>query len=248
MAEWNYGTYVDRDLAYWAMTGIQGVYAYPSGDPGTANITMYTIPHLRGTGYDPVSALGTDWTAGSSTATNDVEYLFKNLPETEITGGTLTYNLAFTITGIPVEEGDRFRIPVGALTLEMIDGTNYPGGPPVKCSPYLFGRFIEYLFGMEPLPTEERYLGLHDSEVEIAGGGYARYHLVGGTYASFDGRQLAFYDVPTATIDGWGIYDAPTGGNLLLYGSYEQAQNAVAGDAFLHRINAATSFTVLDVL
>lgn len=239
-----WGSYLSLDVSNWVIIGLVGPYVF-ADNPGASAIQMGTIPHTRGSGFDPVSILGTDWTIGSSTAVNDEEFLYTNLPEAELTYGSFQSTFTFDITPTDIEEGDRFRIPVGAFTLEIIDGTNYSGGPPVECSSYLFGRVIKWLFGMEDLPTEDRYLGLHDSGVEISGGGYTRYHFAG--FYQFD-ESLAFYSVPTATIDGWGIYDAPTGGNLLISGSYETAWDVVSGDAFIHRVHAADSFLTLDIL
>lgn len=244
-AGWLYGSYTARDVANWAIGGLAAVYSFPDA-PGESRLTMSPIPHTRGSGFDPVGILGTDWTIDDTSAVNDEEFLFLNLPETELTLASFQDNLYFDITPAPIEEGDRFRVPVGGLTLEVVDGTNYSGGPAVKASPYLVERFIKYMFGMEDLPNEERYLGLHDSGVEISGGGYSRYHFV--TYYSFDSAQLGFYSLPSATIDGWGIYDAPTGGNLLLSGSYEVAQDVEVGDAFIHRIHAVNSFLQLEIL
>lgn len=113
-------------------------------------------------------------------------------------------------------------------------------------SDYLENKFLEYVLrsGTFASPTSV-YLGLFTATPNDAGGGtevasanaYARKQLTGAFDAASAGAtaNTATITFPTATgvwglITSIGIFDAPTGGNLLFYGSFSSSLQVDTGD------------------
>lgn len=99
---------------------------------------------------------------------------------------------------------------------------------------YLPDKVINLIFsGQEFKPPESLWLALFVSTGEVVGGGYARVNVTGKFDLSSGGmtknnQQIQFV-TPTigwGTVTAAGIYDAETGGNLLVYGELENAFNA----------------------
>lgn len=113
-------------------------------------------------------------------------------------------------------------------------------------SDYLEGKFIDYVLrsGTFASPASV-YLALFTATPSDAGGGtevasanaYARKQLTGAFDAASAGAtaNTATITFPTATgvwglITSVGIFDAPTGGNLLFYGSFSSSLQVDTGD------------------
>lgn len=88
------------------------------------------------------------------------------------------------------------------------------------------------------------YLGLFTAApgetgggTEVSGGSYARQAVTFGPYAAGSVKNSADITFPTATAD-WGtithvaIFDAATGGNMLLYGALTTSKTVQSGDTF----------------
>lgn len=126
-------------------------------------------------------------------------------------------------------------------------------------SDYLENKLIDHLFRGTPYsPPAGLYLALFTASpadpgggAEVAGGSYARVGLApsasnwqdtaGGTAATSSGetgttKNAVRVDFPTATA-GWGtvvafgVFDAASGGNLLVYGALSASQAVVSGQA-----------------
>lgn len=84
------------------------------------------------------------------------------------------------------------------------------------------------------------YLALYTTTPTIAGGGtevsggsYARKAITFGSVISgsiANSIAISFTGVPAANITHWGIKDALTSGNLLLFGALDSSVNALSGD------------------
>lgn len=178
-----------------------------------------------------------DFDVTGLSASNNTALLFTNLGASEVSG-LIWLNLMRWDLPSPfmVEDGDRVRFPIGSVEFEFVDGN--AGVGVLGITSHVVEQFITFIFEGVFADSEDRYLGLRDSGVELSGGGYARYFLDTEDYT--DG-YLTFSSLPAATIDGWGIYDAPTGGNLLFYGDYRTPRVVSAGDGFIHGVNSSFS-------
>lgn len=77
------------------------------------------------------------------------------------------------------------------------------------------------------------------SGTEVTGGAYARVQMTGGWTVSGDNAtNTAAITFPTATDGTWGvathfgIFDASSGGNLLIHGSLTESKDVGDGDTF----------------
>lgn len=99
---------------------------------------------------------------------------------------------------------------------------------------YLPDKLVDLVFnGQDFPPPSELWLALYVSTGEVVGGGYERVNVTGKFDLSRDGmtqnnQQIQFV-TPTigwGTITKAGIFDAKTGGNLLLLADIESPFNA----------------------
>ena len=97
------------------------------------------------------------------------------------------------------------------------------------------------------------YLGLYTvipsdagtGGTEVSGGGYARQAVTFGTPAGGSMSNSAAIEFPTATADwgtanGWGLFDASTGGNLVWYGAITTPRQLLTGDIYRVQIGNFT--------
>lgn len=115
-----------------------------------------------------------------------------------------------------------------------------------KFSDYFENVIINHLFRNQPFtPPATLYLGLYTvaptdegGGTEVSGGGYARqpFTLTAPTTAGVT-ENADTITFPTATAD-WGtivavgIFDAETGGNLLMWGNLTTSKTVSTGDTF----------------
>jgi len=104
------------------------------------------------------------------------------------------------------------------------------------------------LRGQSFTPPTTVYLGLFtvtpgedNSGVEVSGGAYARQALTLDAASGGATANTSAITFPTATADWgtvayFGIYDALTGGNLLMYGALTTSKTIGSGDTF--KVNA----------
>ena len=97
------------------------------------------------------------------------------------------------------------------------------------------------------------YLGLYTvtpsddgtGGTEVSGGGYARQAVTFGTPSGGSMSNSAAIEFPTATADwgtanGWGLFDASTGGNLVWYGAITTPRQLLTGDIYRVQIGNFT--------
>lgn len=108
-------------------------------------------------------------------------------------------------------------------------------------SAYLRTRLVKHALGNTSftMPTNT-YLALFTSDptvdatgTEVTGGSYARQLLAWGTESGGvlpTSGNVAFADLPTATITHWAIFDASTSGNMLYFGQFAFPLAVLAGD------------------
>ena len=125
---------------------------------------------------------------------------------------------------------------------------------------YLENKLIDHVFrGQTYTPPATRYIGLFTAApndagggTEVSGGGYARVGVTAslanwagtqgagsttassGTGGTTSNNVAITFPAPTAnwgTVVAFGIFDAPSGGNLLAYGNLTTAKTINNGDA-----------------
>lgn len=94
------------------------------------------------------------------------------------------------------------------------------------------GTFYLALFTAQP--------GEDGGGTEMGGGGYARQPVEFGTPSGGTMQNSAVLEFPAATADwgtatGWGLFDAPAGGNLWWHGSVDEPKMLYSGD--IYRVN-----------
>jgi hypothetical protein len=110
-------------------------------------------------------------------------------------------------------------------------------------STFLKNALINHVLRNTPLTSPSTvYLALFTSDptpdgigVEVSGGGYARQPI---TFAAPSGgvtsnaAQVSFPEATGnwGTVSHWGIFDAPTGGNLLFHGVFTTPKSYTIGD------------------
>lgn len=70
---------------------------------------------------------------------------------------------------------------------------------------------------------------------EVTGGSYARQSMsytAAASGATDTDTDITFTDMPTADVTHWGIYDASTSGNMLIYGAFGVTYSLNSGDDF----------------
>lgn len=101
--------------------------------------------------------------------------------------------------------------------------------------------------GSYTMPTTVRIglstgsFGDDNSGTELSGNGYARQAITFAAASSGSAATNATVTFPTATgswgsVGFWGIFDAASGGNLLVHGAFDSAKTIGTGDVF--RINS----------
>jgi len=101
--------------------------------------------------------------------------------------------------------------------------------------------------GSYTMPTTVRIglstgsFGDDNSGTELTGNGYARQAITFAAASSGSAATNATVTFPTATgswgsVGFWGIFDAASGGNLLVHGAFASAKTIGTGDVF--RINS----------
>ena len=101
--------------------------------------------------------------------------------------------------------------------------------------------------GSYTMPTTVRIglstgsFGDDNSGTELTGNGYARQAITFAAASSGSAATNATVTFPTATgswgsVGFWGIFDAASGGNLLIHGAFDSAKTIGTGDVF--RINS----------
>lgn len=116
----------------------------------------------------------------------------------------------------------------------------------MSASNYLEGKLLDMVLrGAAFTPPSSVYFSLHTADptdanvtsTEVSGGNYARKQLTQGFAVSSNGvtqnNASIVFNSPTAnwgTISYFGLYDASTGGNLLLSGPLGAAKSVVIGD------------------
>ena len=101
--------------------------------------------------------------------------------------------------------------------------------------------------GSYTMPTTVRIglstgsFGDDNSGTELTGNGYARQAITFAAASSGSAATNATVTFPTATgswgsVGFWGIFDATSGGNLLIHGAFDSAKTIGTGDVF--RINS----------
>ena len=101
--------------------------------------------------------------------------------------------------------------------------------------------------GSYTMPTTVRIglstgsFGDDNSGTELTGNGYARQAITFAAASSGSAATNATVTFPTATgswgsVGFWGIFDAASGGNLLVHGAFDSAKTIGTGDVF--RINS----------
>lgn len=98
-------------------------------------------------------------------------------------------------------------------------------------STYLAPKYLDHLFNATAFAAPANtYLALFTTDptaagtgTEVTGGSYARQSISMATATSTgtitSDAAITFTALPTAAVTHYGIYDASTGGNLLLYGA-----------------------------
>lgn len=116
-------------------------------------------------------------------------------------------------------------------------------------SNYLENKFLDHILGTTAytMPTTV-YVGLatasfgeDNSGTELSGSGYARQSATFNSAASGTTDNSAAIEFPAATaswgdVSHFGIFDASTGGNLLIHGSFSSTKTISQGDIL--KINA----------
>jgi len=115
-----------------------------------------------------------------------------------------------------------------------------------QMSDFLEAKLLEHVFKNTPYTSPSTiYLGLFTSATddanggtEVSGNGYGRQPITFGAAQSPAGviQNSLLMAFPTATPGNWGtvthfaIYDAPTGGNRLVWGALSASKTINAGD------------------
>lgn len=120
-------------------------------------------------------------------------------------------------------------------------------------SDYLEARIINFwLRGTDYTPPAAVYLALFtqvstddDTATEVAGGSYARQEVTfsdpaTGTGLTTNETVMTFSALPACTVIAGGVYDAATGGNLLIHGNFSAPRIVSAGRDFVVGIGEAT--------
>lgn len=108
-------------------------------------------------------------------------------------------------------------------------------------STYLKNKMLDHELGTTSWTKPTVYLSLHTAQPdpsgtpsnEVTGGSYARQAI---TFSAASGGSTSnnanvnFASMPACTITHWGLYDAPTAGNLLMYGALAASKTVNAGD------------------
>lgn len=230
---WDWGTYINLYVTSWILTGLVSA--------PLPYISTVALNPVSGRGYAAQAVTGPDWSVTSNAMTLNVDLNYTNMPTATITDIVFPNVMSWSLnTPVTIAEADRLKIPAGALKFRMVNGTSSVGHAVVGSS-YLMGKIAAFVDAGTTLPAESRYLGLHNSGVEISGGGYTRKLLVGSQFQT----AVLFDTVPTSTVNGWGIYDAVSGGNLLLSGDYLTSSSLTAGDQFYHNYDSTGHSTTL---
>jgi len=118
-------------------------------------------------------------------------------------------------------------------------------------SNYAENLLLDWLFnGTAPTRPTAWHLALHTANPtdagtgsEVSGGSYARQALTlaaatGGSRAN--SGTITFSGLPAVTVTHFGIWDAPTGGNLLWYGALNAQQVVAAGNSLIWNAGSLT--------
>jgi len=114
---------------------------------------------------------------------------------------------------------------------------------------YLENKILDHVLSTTSytMPSDA-YVSLHTADpteagtgTEVSGGSYARQSAAfnaatGGSTSN--SALIQFSNMPTATVTHFGIWDAVTGGNILLYGELSSSKSVTAGDTIA--FNAGT--------
>ncbi len=117
---------------------------------------------------------------------------------------------------------------------------------------YLELKLLDHITGVASYTAPSAvYLGLAvgdftdtgTGQAELSGGGYARTEATFGSAASGQITNSAAIEFPEATnslgtVSHWGLFDAATGGNMLLNGAFDSAKLIEAQDIL--RISAGS--------
>lgn len=113
----------------------------------------------------------------------------------------------------------------------------------MSASNYLENKLLDHILNNTSYTSPASiYLALYtsnptdaDSGSEVTGGSYARQAISFGAASSgtcATDTTLTFSSMPSGTITHWGVRDASTGGNLLVYGSFASPSTLSSGDSF----------------
>lgn len=107
-------------------------------------------------------------------------------------------------------------------------------------STYFANWVIDHMLrGQAFTPPSTIYVSLHTADPgdaganEVTGGGYARQAVTlaaAANKATSNTAVIEFTNMPAVTITHVGIWNAPTGGNLLMYGPLTTPKTVNAGD------------------
>lgn len=108
-------------------------------------------------------------------------------------------------------------------------------------STYLKNKLLDHELGTTTWTKPTVFLSLHTAQPdptgtpsnEVTGGSYARqaiaFSAASGGSTSNSGN-VSFSSMPACTITHWGLYDASTAGNLLMYGTLAASKVVNSGD------------------
>lgn len=110
----------------------------------------------------------------------------------------------------------------------------------MSASNYLENEILDHTLGTGSFTMPTAYVSLHTanpdedaSGTEVSGGSYARqtcaFDAASGGSASNTSDE-SFTNMPAATVTHFGIWDASTSGNMLLYGALDTSKTTTSGD------------------
>lgn len=125
-------------------------------------------------------------------------------------------------------------------------------------SNYAENKLLDHALGVTAYTMPTTYLALFTAAAgeagggtEVSGGSYARVALSGkiGAASSGSSTNSSTITFPTATgswgtVVGWGIFDASSAGNLIVYGDLTASKTVASGDTLV--FNASNLTVTLD--
>jgi len=120
----------------------------------------------------------------------------------------------------------------------------------MSASNYLENVILDHTLGTSAYSMPTVYVSLHTanpdedaSGAEVTGGSYARQTATFAAAASgsaSNDAEVVFTGMPVATVTHFAVWDAVSGGNMLVYGALDASKTVGAGDALSFGIGNLT--------